>query len=86
MKEIVAMEREDISPTTFAMLQNLHPTTVSVERAFSLVGYVYTDDRPFQTHSGSAYAQLLYNSPSLTLSTFLLVKNYYFTYASCFAS
>ncbi len=67
MKEIVAMERADISPAVFTMLQNAQPTTASVERAFSLVGNVFTDDRPFQPHSVSAYMQLLYNSPSLTL-------------------
>ncbi len=67
MKEIVAMERADISPAVFAMLQNAQPTTASVERAFSLVGNVFTDDRPFRPHSVSAYMQLLYNSPPLTL-------------------
>ncbi len=67
MKEIVAMERADISPVVFAMLQNAQPTTTSDEREFSLVGNVYTDDRPFQPQSVSAYMQLLYNSPSLTL-------------------
>ncbi len=67
MKEIVTMEREDISPGVFAMLQNAQPTTASVERAFSLVGNVFTDDRPFPPYSVSAYMQLLYNSPPLTL-------------------
>ncbi len=67
MKEIVALERADISPTVFAMLQNPQPTTASVERAFSLVGYVFTDGRPFLTHSVCAHMQLLYYSPSLTL-------------------
>ncbi len=67
MKDIVAMERADISPAVFAMLQNAQPTTASVERAFSLVGNVFTDDCPFQPHSVSTYMQLLSNSPSLTL-------------------
>ncbi len=59
MKEVVAMEKVDIPPAVLAILQNSQPTTASVERAFSLVGNFFMDDRPFQSHSVSAYMQLL---------------------------
>ncbi len=85
MKEIVAMERTETSPTLFAMLHDAQPTTTSVERACSLVDNVFKDDRPFHPHSVSAYMQLLYKSPFLPIWTFLLVKRYHFKYASWFA-
>ena len=39
---IVKMTRADITPTTYALLQNFQPTTASVERAFSMpVSYTH---------------------------------------------
>ncbi len=70
IKEIVSVERTDISPAMFAMLQNVQPTTATVELALTLVNNVFTDDRASQPHSVSAYMQFLHTFPSLTLRTF----------------
>ncbi len=57
MKWFISMERPDISPALLAKLQNALPTTEFIERAFSLVGNVFTGDRPFQPHSIIAHVQ-----------------------------
>ena len=36
ISEIINMERQDISPTVYHMLQNSQPTSASVERSFSI--------------------------------------------------
>ena len=37
ISEIVNMERQDISPAVYHMLQNSQPTSISVERSFSML-------------------------------------------------
>ena len=37
MSEIINIERQDISPAVYYMLQNFQPTSASVERSFSVL-------------------------------------------------
>ena len=37
ISEIINMERQDISPAVYRMLQNSQPTSSSVERSFSML-------------------------------------------------
>ena len=37
ISEITYMERQDISPAVYNMLQNSQPTSASVERSFSML-------------------------------------------------
>ena len=62
LQHINNMSRPGISPELYGLLQNAQPTTSSVERAFSIVGNLYTDDRPFDPNSVGAYMRLLYDS------------------------
>ena len=47
ISEIINMEKQDISPVVFHMLQNSHPTSASLERSFSMLKKLSAKDRNF---------------------------------------
>ena len=48
ISEITNMERQDISPAVYHMLQNFQPTSASVERSFSMLKKLMAKDRNFK--------------------------------------
>ena len=59
--EKVDMERQDISPTVYHMLQNSQPTSASVERSFSMLKKLLAKDRNFKVENVRHYMILLFN-------------------------
>ena len=51
ISEIINMERQDISPTVYYMLQNSQPTSASVERSFSMFKKLLAKDRNFKVEN-----------------------------------
>ena len=47
--EIINLERQDISPAVYHMLQNSQPTSASAERNFSTLKKLLAEDRNFHT-------------------------------------
>ena len=45
------MERQDISPTVYYMLQNSQSTSASVERSFSMFKKLLAKDRNFKVEN-----------------------------------
>ena len=45
------MERQDISPAVYHMLQNSQPTSASVERSFSMLKKLLAKDRNFKVEN-----------------------------------
>ena len=51
ISEIINMERQDISPAVYHMLQNSQPTSASVERSFSMLKKLLAKDKNFKTEN-----------------------------------
>ena len=49
ISEIINMERQDISPAVYHMLENFQPTSASVERSFSMLQKLLAKDRNFRS-------------------------------------
>ena len=49
ISEITNMERQDISPAVYHMLQNSQPTSASVERSFSMLKKLLAKDKNFRS-------------------------------------
>ena len=47
ISEIINMERQDISPALYHMLQNSQPTSASIERSFFMLKKLSAKDRNF---------------------------------------
>ena len=63
ISEIINMERQDISPAVYHMLQNSQPTSASVERlSFSMLKKLLAKDRNFKAESMRYYMILLVNA------------------------
>ena len=45
--EIINVEKQDISPVVYHMLQNSQPTSASVEKSFSMLKKLLANDRNF---------------------------------------
>ena len=45
ISEIINMERQDISPAVYHMLQNSQPTSASVERSISMLKKLLVKDK-----------------------------------------
>ena len=48
ISEIIDMERQDILPAVYHMLQNSQPTSATVERIFSMLKKFLAKDRNFK--------------------------------------
>ena len=55
ISEIINMERQDISPAVYHMLQNSQPTSASVERSFSVLKKLLVKDRNFKVENVRHY-------------------------------
>ena len=53
--EIINMERQDISPAVYDMLQNSQPTFASVERSFSMLKNLLAKDKNFKVENVRHY-------------------------------
>ena len=60
--EIINMERQDISPAVYHMLQNSQPTSASVERSFSMLKKLLAKDRNFKVENVRHYMILHFNA------------------------
>ena len=60
--EIINMERQDISPAAYHMLQNSQPTSASVERSFSVLKKLLAKNRNFKVENVRLYIILHFNS------------------------
>ena len=56
--EILNMERQDISPAMYHMLQNSQPTSASVERSFSMLKKLFAKDRNIKVENLRHYTIL----------------------------
>ena len=62
ISEIINMERQDISPAVYHMLQNSQPTSASVERTFSMLKKLLAKDRNFKVENVRHYVILHFNT------------------------
>ena len=62
ISEIINMERQDISPAVYHMLQNSRPTFASVERSFSMLKKLLAKDRNFKVENVRHYMILHFNA------------------------
>jgi len=62
ISKIINMERQDISPAVYSLLQNSQPTTASVERSFSMLKKLLAKDRNFKAKNVLYYMILHFNS------------------------
>ena len=62
ISEITYMERQDISPAVYHMLQNSQPTSASVERSFSILKKLLAKDRNVKVENEKHFMILLFNA------------------------
>ena len=62
ISEIIKMERQDISPSVYQMLQNSQPLSASVDRSFSMLKNLLAKDRNFKVESVRHYMILHFNA------------------------
>ena len=70
--EIMAMNRQEISPTVYGLLQLCQPTTASVERSFSMLNKLLAKDRNFLPDNVRHYMCVHYNLSTITEVTLVL--------------
>ena len=58
------MERQDISPAVYHMLQNFQLTSASVERSFFMLKKLLANDRNFKVENVRHYMILHFNASS----------------------
>ena len=62
ISDIINMERQDISPAVYHMLQNSQPTSASVERRFPMLKKLLAKDRNFEVENVQHYMILHFNA------------------------
>ena len=62
ISEIINMERQDISPVVYHMLQNSQLTSASVERSFSMLKKLLAKDKNFKVENVRHYMILHFNA------------------------
>ena len=62
ISEIINMERQDISPAVYHMLENSQPTSASVERNLSMLKKLLVKDRNFKVENVRHYMILHFNA------------------------
>jgi len=60
--KIIAMENQNIPPSVYVHLHSCQPTSISVERAFSMLKNLNTNDRNFLDNNLEQYIILYYNN------------------------
>ena len=61
LSEIMAMNRQEISPTVYGLLQHCQPKTTSVERSFSMLNKLLAKNRNFLPDNVRHYMCVHYN-------------------------
>ena len=61
LMDIIEMNREEIAPAVYGMLQKCQPTTASVERSFSMLNKLLAKDRNFLPQNVKHYMCVHYN-------------------------
>ena len=67
ISEIINIERQDISPAVYHMLQNSQPTSASVGRSFSMLKTLLAKDRNFMAKNLRHYMILHFNASTWCL-------------------
>ena len=67
ISEIINMERQDISPAVYHMLQNFQPTSASVENSFSMLKKLLAKNRNFKAENVRHYMILHCNASTCSL-------------------
>ena len=62
ISEIINIERQDISPAVYHMLQNSQPATTSVERSFSLLKKLLAKGKNFKAENVPHHMILHFNA------------------------
>ena len=62
---IMAMDRSEVSPLMYALLQSAQPSTASVERSFSILKKLLSKDRNFRPENVKKYLMLYFNSAKI---------------------
>ena len=62
ISEIINMERKDISPAVYYMLQNSQPASASVERRFSMLKKLLAKDKNFKAENVQRYMISRFNA------------------------
>ena len=62
ISEIINMERQDISPAVYHILQNSQPTPASVERSFFMLKKLLAKDRNLKAENVGHYIILHLNA------------------------
>ena len=62
ISEVINMERQDISPAVYPMLQNSQPTSALIERSFSMLKKLLVKDRNFKVENVRHYMILHFNA------------------------
>ena len=62
ISEIINLERQDISPAVYHMLQNSQPTSTSVKRSFSMLKKLLAKDRNFMVENVRHHMILHFNA------------------------
>ena len=62
ISEIINLERQDISPAVYHILQTSQPTSASVERSFSMLKKLLAKDRNFKAENVRHYMILRFNA------------------------
>ena len=67
ISEIINMEKQDISPAVYHMLQNFQHTSASVERSFSMLKKLFAKDRNFEVENVRHNMILHFNASTWSL-------------------
>lgn len=59
---IMAMDRNEVSPQLYCLLQRAQPSTASVERSFSMLKKLLSKDRNFQPENVKKYLMVYFNN------------------------
>ena len=89
ISEIINMERQDISPAVYHMLQNSQATSASVERSFSMLRKLFVKDRNFKVENVRHYMVLHFNLSGTLINndiTSKLTMVSFFEHETCFKS
>ena len=62
ISEIMNMERQDISPAVYRILQNFQPTSASAERSFSMLKKRLAKDRNYKVENMRHYMILHFHA------------------------
>ena len=74
LETIINCTNLTIDPTSYALLQKAQPTSVTVERSFSMLNKLLRKDRNFDVKNVKKYMMLYYNETSLLSCCVAFVK------------